>query len=104
MTPREVLLAAAVLVEHGWTQGAGARGRSGKSVLPLGRSAVCWCAIGAIMRAGDRDCDQMKAAEETLLSLLPDHETIAEWNDAPERTQDEVAIMLRLAAKVGANR
>ena len=65
MTPREVLLAAAELVEQGWTQGAGARGRSGKPVATLGRSAVCWCAIGAIKRASDGDLDLTIAAEDS---------------------------------------
>lgn len=101
MTPREVLLKAAELVERGWCQGTGAKNGAGREVSTTGRAAVCWCAEGALGRAahGCEDHD-FYAAKNALLRALPSLVlSIPEWNDAPGRTQAEVVAALRAAAE-----
>lgn len=55
------------------------------------------CVIGAITIAGRTGAD-MLAAEVAVRATL-DEPAIARWNDAPERTEQEVLDVLRLAAK-----
>jgi len=91
MTPTEILIAAREKIEQGWTQKTYARSEDGDSVAYNSLDAVCWCPIGAIVavnrsRAGDRAIEILAEAVEVTTSRL------TEWNDAPDRTQDEVII------------
>lgn len=94
----DVLDRAADLIEPegAWTQGAPARTAGGRGTDSGDREAVCFCAIGAINRAGYWDWPLTsacwKAVEDTTVGL-------AKWNDAPERTQAEVVAALRAAAE-----
>lgn len=101
MTPREVLLKAAALVERGWTQDAGARSAKGNHVRSTGRAAVCWCAEGAIQKAAfGGDGYAYHFAKGALLRALPKRAlSIPDWNDAPGRTQAEVVAALKAAAE-----
>ncbi len=45
-----VLEKARALVRKGWTQGAYVRGKSGRSLEVMSRSATCFCARGAVFR------------------------------------------------------
>lgn len=51
----EILKAARALIEDRirWTQHTYARGKSGRPVYPEQRSAVSWCALGAICKVTD---------------------------------------------------
>lgn len=102
MTPSEILLKAADLIEQkGWTQGAYAR--SGEfEVSSLHREATCYCTIGAIICAtgearmlGRGVVDGTKAR---LFAMIGDHDIVS-WNDTPGRTKEEVVEALRRAAQ-----
>jgi hypothetical protein len=82
------------LVEKGWTQGATARNKYGIETHHRSAEAVCWCAVGAICAAymvSLEDYSGMVKAEEKIGSL----ESLADWNDDPARTQDEVVNLLK---------
>lgn len=100
-TVADVLDAAADLLEKpgAWTQGAYARGKTGRKVTTR-RAAVCFCAIGAMSVAAG--CDpavegEPWEADVALRKAIGDTQ-IADWNDTPGRTQDEVVAALRAAA------
>lgn len=78
-----------------WTQGALAETKIGRRIGPTENNATCWCALGAIRKAGGYESDYNPAALSLGAYLFA---PIADWNDAPERTQEEVVAMLRAAA------
>ena len=92
MTPTEILIAAREKIEHGWTQKTYARSVDGDGVVYNSPEAVCWCSIGAICAIENRS----SAADWAINILAEVVETspsrLTEWNDAPDRTQDEVLI------------
>lgn len=80
-----------------WTKGAYARDAKGAKLAdncdPI---AVCWCAAGAIERCYPKPTDDRSYS--ALYSRLLDHIDSAHvsiWNDAPERTHDEVVSALK---------
>lgn len=92
-TTKDLLRYAATLVMRGWTQGALARAKDGLKCQPEDSTAAEWCAIGAIRRAVDElnvrparwwIGNACRALRVTI------NNDVAEWNDAPERTRDEV--------------
>jgi hypothetical protein len=75
-----------------WTKGVIARNSNGERVAGYDPSATCFCLYGAIKR-----CYPGYAAEETFSRIqecVPDRDAIG-WNDAPERTYDEVITLLK---------
>ncbi len=100
MTPRDVLLAAADLLEPEgrWCQETGARDAAGNAVCTYDPGAVCWCMAGAISMAGD-SYDSRHGAYDLVEKWLPfEYRSAPAWNDAPWRTQAEVVAALRAAA------
>jgi len=95
MTPREILLRAAELVERGWCQEAYARDAKGREVASSDPVACCYCPVGAIRAAAG-----IYGKSEALKALrdLLDRSAVA-WNDAPGRMQAEVVEALRRAAE-----
>lgn len=103
-----VLNAAADLIEPEgrWTQGTLARDEAGLEVHnPDDAEAYCWCVAGAIQRVtgggwSDADFAIYHASRRAVLGAvgLGEDDSIAPWNDAPERTQAEVITALRQAA------
>jgi hypothetical protein len=88
-TTREILIAARAKIERPecWTKGKYARDKDGESVTPNSRSAVCWCAIGAVHAAYPSD------AERTLIRLswfVPTKGGISTYNDYPETTHADI--------------
>lgn len=86
---------ARALIERGWCQKDYARGKSGRTVSPKGRAARCYCAMGAIGHANHSwPCALLPGVRELVCAVTgfadADEVTILNWNDAPERTQDEV--------------
>jgi len=60
--------------------------------------AVCYCALGAIsVAAGGNPPDEMGSRAQELLHTVISG-PIDKWNDAPERTQEEVVAKLHEAA------
>jgi hypothetical protein len=102
---KEVLLNAAKLLEEkGWTQRTYARDKHGFSTVSTDDDAVCFCAIGAINRAGF----ELKDYEETLRleavavlseSLGEFDNSISQWNDYHRRTKEEVISKLKEVAE-----
>lgn len=50
----DILRSARSLVEVGWTQEAYARNDAGTQVFLVSDAAVCYCALGALLAAGDK--------------------------------------------------
>ena len=104
MTPREVLLKAAALVERGWCQGAFAVTSNGVHTNPIDPDATCFCPLGAIRRAcaplfPQSYNDRTVHAVGTMLHTFIRASSIPAWNDAPGRTQAEVVAALKAAAE-----
>lgn len=77
--------AAELLYEKGWTQRTNARDVTGAACAAVD-SAVSYCAFGAVL-AVTRDRWDGPAGELNA-------QGVERWNDAPERTRDEVATYL----------
>jgi hypothetical protein len=79
-----------------WTQAAYARRVSGISCTGADRAASCWCLLGAI------DAERHATATRSLVSQLATSAvtktvkvrdaglTLAGWQDAPERTHEDI--------------
>jgi len=98
---KAVLLRAADILDKpgAWMQLDYARDAIGLSTDPLDPDAVCFCTMGAIMRAaGAVDPDRGDAYE--VIGAFSDHvhRDVGFWNDAGNRTQAEVVAALREAA------
>lgn len=83
-TTLDILTEARGYVAQGWTQGATARMSDGTPISPRKDAAVCWCIVGAALRAGD-PVEAWSALAAHLNGCL-----VTVWNDAPGRTQEEV--------------
>jgi hypothetical protein len=79
-----------------WTQKASARDTTGYGVAPASEKACAWCLYGHIER---RNAYQTIEHFRALDSCMPLGCTIS-WNDAPERTVDDV---IALCDKVAAS-
>lgn len=86
-TTVEILREARGYVEQGWTQGEDARDEAGDPTPPEGSRAVCWCMSGACIRA---DPGSMGTAVNTPIRDAIGEYWYVKWNDAPERTKEEV--------------
>lgn len=91
----KVLRQAAELVGRGWCQQASATDVQGFPVMVTDPRAVRWCADGAILATGASG-----HAWSVLMRVLGSRYTVTEWNDAPERTQQEVIAALLRAAEI----
>lgn len=88
------------LTEEKWTKGAMARDVDGGVAAAVAERAVCWCATGAILKTygPGRLYTIRNYPAETMRLRLQRHvfkkyersKGLIEWNDAPERTFDEV--------------
>ena len=93
------------LIRKGWTQRAAARNKSGEpvSVKLWPECPSCWCIVGAISAVywNDKDgllpMDPCKHMERCCDLLGLPHGYLADWNDAPERTHQEVIDVLERA-------
>lgn len=104
LKPSEVLAKAADLIEPEgcWTQGASAKNAAGQPLGAggsAGSAAVCWCMVGALLRAGMTKMDT--TALDYARRAVP-ATGVSMWNDAPERTQAEVVAALRKASALAA--
>jgi hypothetical protein len=97
MSIAQVLTEARKLIAQGWTQGEYKRVING---------VECWCISGAIHQATSYDEPSGLEFAALFLSLRADDfylsssTNLIEWNDAPDRTQEEVlALIDRAIAK-----
>ena len=100
MTPTtipEVLTAAADLLERegAWCQGWVAKTERGNRTAAISPDAVCWCMVGAIIRAVGAD---NALAADTVRHVARTVGDIFRFNDKSRRTQTEVDSALRNAA------
>lgn len=98
-TPQAVLLRAAKRIEKpgAFCKGALARSRKGARVVAVGRVAASWCALGSLIREARNGLVRHDAVKALAAEI--GGASIAEWNDAPERTAKQVAAAMRRAAK-----
>lgn len=98
----QVLLDAAAIVRKGWTQGELAVDANGEFVWATHPKACKWCALGAMTLAV---ANQNKFVSRKLLkdavaalSSAVGTRQLSYWNDAPERTAEQVALAMEAAA------
>jgi hypothetical protein len=106
MTPQDVLIKAAELLESSptaWIQNGIARNAEGAQITAHHPSACSWCAMGAIAKVQNRP--EAPQAYDSASKLLAYHLSvnalgvnIANWNDHPLRTREDVVQALRSAA------
>ena len=92
MTPTEILIAAREKIERGWAQKTYAQSANGCNVKYSAPDAVCWCSVGAICAVSDGVYASKRAMNILAETIEIDPSRLTEWNDAPDRTQDEVLI------------
>jgi hypothetical protein len=91
MTPvSKSLRKARALVEKGWTKGWFARNAKGRMVTakPTGHAAVCFCAVGALIRVTGHD--EYTIDEQPEFKALSDaigSSWIDDWNDDQESVE-----------------
>jgi len=98
---RDVLLGArAILTPPGsWIQGRGALDAEGREVISTEVRAVCWCLLGAVMRAAYDTSNKadaarlLNAAWNTINDTLPGGRLVA-FNDTPGRQHWEILELL----------
>lgn len=96
MTVVQVLRKARALIRKGWTQGTGARTKSGKGVDSMARSAVRFCCLGAIWRfdhgaVTDSVRCLSRAINGKSIEWDSEHLDVVErFNDNPARKKAEV--------------
>jgi hypothetical protein len=87
------------LVVSGWCQGAGAEDEMGRTIEPSSAFARRWSVAGALERVwrrgtGDPDV-AIEAFERANLALSAACKGVPQqWNDEPERTQEEALVAL----------
>ena len=93
------------LIGSGWTQGADARAADGTPVDPWSAEATAWSLLGALVAALEQGEAQDEALPLTELALaldalagFVDDDSLARWNDNPERTGAQVEAILAAAA------
>jgi hypothetical protein len=93
------------LISSGWTQGADARAADGTPLDPWSAEAASWSLLGALVAALEQGEAQDQGLPLTELALaldalagFVDDDSLARWNDAPERTLAHVASALAAAA------
>jgi hypothetical protein len=93
-------------IERGWTQYADARRADGSIVHPCDGGAVSWSLLGALVVAvegvaaieGEHAAIRELARTCVLLADIVDSDSLEEWNDAGERTREDVLAALGQAA------
>ena len=107
----ELLRRASDLIGRGWTQHAESRDAGGDAVDPWQPTAICWSLLGALVAALDEQTDNgddlpLHELADALdaLALFVDSDSLAEWNDDPKRTQDDVTGALDAAAEAAVPR
>ena len=105
MSGSELLREAGALVSLGWCQHAEARTQQGAVVDISAGNAAEWSLLGALQTVTFRDSsttlDDLRAALTAIAELIEDP-SLAEWNDDPHRTQQEVRKMLERAEELAA--
>lgn len=78
-----------------WTKGAFAKDHTGCNVNYNSALAICFCLGGAINRCYNNPEDVFVNANKIGKFLNLPNLKLTEWNDAPERTYEEVITILK---------
>jgi hypothetical protein len=104
--PARILTRAHELLAYGWCQGAEALDADGGPTNPWSPVAVRWSLLGALVAAVDLppdpplpDLGPLRRALAALADVI-DEPSLARWNDAPERAQEEVLKIVEAAQHV----
>lgn len=107
MKDSDILRAAADVIKNGFAKEVYAHRGDGRALTPDDPAATCFCLIGAVTRVmGGRISQADALVDKWVVPLLPKahHKeypvSAREWNDATERTQDQVFHKLNEAADV----
>jgi len=104
---RRLLVEACRFVSTGWSQFGDARSVNGAPVKPWSEAAVSWSLLGALVAAVEDGAGRHGeavtiidlAAACALLGRVVDADSLAAWNDAPERSQADVVDALMTASE-----
>jgi hypothetical protein len=103
MSGSELLREAGALVALGWCQHAEARTQHGAAVDIAAGNAAEWSLLGALQTVTFRDSstsiEDLRAALTAIAELIEDP-SLSDWNDDPDRTQQEVRRMLERAEEL----
>lgn len=83
-----------LLEQKGWCQGYYAHTAEGIRCGEHSRKAASFCLMGALHATKDHNNDEFTSAFIAITHKI-DGESIAQWNDAPGRTKEEVVKLLR---------
>ena len=91
----DALRAVAAQIERGWSQGADARDAHGRSVGLNSDKAQAWSLLGAFGLAATDGVppDHVRRALVALSGVIGT-DSLQRWNDAPDRTREEVLFAL----------
>jgi hypothetical protein len=82
-----------------WTKKLLAKNSDNQLVMPLDEKAICFCSVGRIDKAGL--CRKSKAYNYLARAIGIESESyIPAWNDAPERTKEQVDAAFLAAAEL----
>jgi hypothetical protein len=101
MTPQEVLIKAAELLESSpiaWTQNHIARDAEGYPEKANSPNVCSWCALGAIAKVQNLPDAPQEHNPAAMLLAYHLKVNIVDWNDNPLRTREDVINGLRSAA------
>jgi len=82
-----------------WTKGAFAKNKDGIRTNYSSRNAVCWCLLGAMDKCYDKSGWEFQFALfnklRTVIKTKYNITGVSKFNDAPERTFEEVHNLLK---------
>ena len=96
MNGHDVLRETATLIGKGWCCGADARDSFGLAVAASDPAATAWSLPGALARVFEQPDTDLTALRDALwgISGVIQDTSLASWNDAAGRSQDETLRML----------
>lgn len=105
-TTAAILRDAAALVRRGLAKGVFAKDNQGEPRSAYSAFAAQWCVIGAIQRAAHARSASPAPAIRAVACMIgaPTLASMFAWNDAPERTGEDVAKALERAADLVARK
>jgi hypothetical protein len=80
-----------------WTQGSLARDHNNVACFPYHEEAVCFCSVGRIRKVTKMNCSG-DIGINYLNRII--NSNIFRWNDAPERTKEQVDAAFLAAAEL----
>ncbi len=105
MNGSELLHEAGALVASGWCQGEEATRDDGEPADVRDGTATRWSLLGALQAAalsdGSTRVEDVAVAVGAIAELISDP-SLANWNDEPGRTSDEVGLLLERAQALAA--